>query len=153
MTFYVHVAEDGAAAYPRTLTDLRLLRRDVSFPAQISNDDAAAFGFFPVAPSPEPEGRFQTNERSAELVDGAWVEQWNTVPWTQEQIDAATAAQWDNVRDERNAKLVACDWTQLDDTPLSNTEKQSWAVYRQALRDITDQADPFAITWPAAPGA
>jgi hypothetical protein len=29
--------------------------------------------------------------------------------------------------------------------------KESWAIYRQALRDITNQADPFNITWPTPP--
>ena len=37
-----------------------------------------------------------------------------------------------------------------------NTEKgtaisESIKTYRQALRDITDQSDPFDITWPAKP--
>ena len=58
---------------------------------------------------------------------------------------------WVSVRSERNARLAACDWTQLPDSPLSNVEAQEWASYRQALRDITDQADPFNITWPKEP--
>lgn len=153
MSFYVYVAPSGDTTYPLTLTDLRLMRRDVSFPAQISNEDAATFGFYPVAETPQPEGRFQTAQRSAVHSGGAWVEEWIVTPWSQDQINAATAEQWDAVRADRNAKLAGSDWTQLDDTPLTNTEKQAWAVYRQALRDITDQADPFAIVWPAVPGA
>lgn len=57
-------------------------------------------------------------------------------------------AQWDEVRKERNALLAACDWTQLPDTPVDAAE---WATYRQALRDITTQADPFNIVWPEQP--
>jgi len=30
----------------------------------------------------------------------------------------------------------------------SLVDKTAWATYRQALRDITTQADPFNITWP-----
>ena len=59
-------------------------------------------------------------------------------------------AQWAIVRTQRNAKLAASDWTQLPDAPVDAAE---WAEYRQALRDVTDQTDPFDIAWPTAPGA
>ena len=58
--------------------------------------------------------------------------------------------QWPVVRAERDAKLAASDWTQLPDVPLAT--KEAWAAYRQALRDVTLQSDPFAIDWPVAPG-
>ncbi len=51
---------------------------------------------------------------------------------------------------ERKAKLVASDWTQLPDVPIST--KTAWAAYRQELRDITAQAGyPTEITWPTPP--
>lgn len=65
-------------------------------------------------------------------------------------IDPRTPeTEWPLVRAERDRRLLACDWTQLPDVPLST--KEAWAVYRQALRDITLQPDPFNIVWPAAP--
>lgn len=153
MSFYVHVTEDGQQTYPLTLTDLRFMRRDVSFPAQISDEDAATFGFYPVQETPRPEGQFQTVESSAVLVDGVWTEEWTVTPWTQEQISVATENQWSSVRADRNKLLADCDWTQLPDAPLSNIEMQKWASYRQALRDITTQSNPFNIQWPTVPGA
>jgi hypothetical protein len=54
------------------------------------------------------------------------------------------------VRAERSRLLSACDWTQLQDVPIAT--KEAWATYRQALRDVTEQADPFSIVWPVAPG-
>jgi len=42
-------------------------------------------------------------------------------------------------------RLANCDWTQLPDVPV---DADAWSVYRQALRDVTTQADPFAIVWP-----
>ena len=57
-------------------------------------------------------------------------------------------AQWAVIRAERNALLAACDWTQLPDAPVDSAE---WATHRQALRDITTQADPFNIEWPVEP--
>ena len=59
--------------------------------------------------------------------------------------------QWQAVRTQRDLRLMACDWTQLPDVPL--TTKEAWASYRQALRDITQQSDPFEIVWPARPTA
>ena len=55
------------------------------------------------------------------------------------------------MRKKRNALLAASDWTQLPDVPLET--KEAWAAYRQALRDITEQPDPFNIVWPTPPGA
>lgn len=58
---------------------------------------------------------------------------------------------WNLIRQERNRLLAASDWTQMADSPLSTEEQEDWAIYRQALRDITDQEDPDNIVWPIAP--
>ena len=58
--------------------------------------------------------------------------------------------QWPIIRADRDRRLLASDWTQLPDVPLAT--KEAWATYRQALRDITLQPDPFNIVWPVAPG-
>ena len=53
------------------------------------------------------------------------------------------------VRAERDALLAACDWTQVADAPVNPA---AWAVYRQALRDVTTQAGfPLNVTWPEPP--
>lgn len=53
-----------------------------------------------------------------------------------------------NVRKLRNQRLADSDWTQLSDVDLTAQQKADWAVYRQALRDITE-SDP--IVWPTPP--
>jgi len=54
------------------------------------------------------------------------------------------------VREERNLLLSKTDWTQLLDVPQSIRDK--WASYRQALRDVPQQAGfPDNITWPTKP--
>ncbi len=40
---------------------------------------------------------------------------------------------YDIIRQERLSKLYICDWTQLADSPLTQSKKQEWAVYRQQL--------------------
>lgn len=69
---------------------------------------------------------------------------------TKQWVDPRTEqTQWPVVRSQRNALLSASDWTQLPDVPLAT--KETWAIYRQALRDITEQTDPFNINWPVQP--
>ena len=70
--------------------------------------------------------------------------------WAQVQ-DGMAPNQWVIVRVERKARLESCDWTQLDDVPLTSEKKSEWQSYRQELRDITNQPDPFNITWPTPP--
>lgn len=59
------------------------------------------------------------------------------------------------LRDERDRRLTACDWTQLPDVPLSPASVQRWRVYRQALRDTPEavQAQGWggAVNWPIPP--
>jgi hypothetical protein len=59
--------------------------------------------------------------------------------------------QWVVVRSERNIKLQASDWSVLADVPITPEKKTEWETYRQALRDVTNQPDPFNITWPMPP--
>jgi len=59
--------------------------------------------------------------------------------------------QWVVVRAQRDGKLSSCDWTVLTDVPISDSKRDQWEIYRQSLRNITDQPDPFNITWPTPP--
>lgn len=72
---------------------------------------------------------------------------------TERDVEARHAERWSEVRAERNARLAACDWTQLADAPLSTEQRAAWGVYRQALRDLPAQLeqDPFNPDWPEAP--
>ena len=59
------------------------------------------------------------------------------------------ADQAKSVRTSRNDMLKDSDWTQITD---ATADKTAWAVYRMALRDITEQAGfPWTITWPTQP--
>ena len=53
-------------------------------------------------------------------------------------------------RRDRDYRHKQSDWTQLPDVPLAT--KEAWAIYRQALRDITSQSGfPLNIEWPVEP--
>jgi hypothetical protein len=61
---------------------------------------------------------------------------------------------WKRIREARNTLLTACDWTQLSDIPLSETQVAAWRQYRQTLRDITETFEtPEAVEWPQPPDA
>ena len=68
-------------------------------------------------------------------------------PVTQEELDKDAE---DLVKSRRYRELKDTDWTQLPDVPMNT--KEAWAVYRQALRDITEQEGyPQEVVWPSAP--
>ena len=83
-------------------------------------------------------------------IDGVWG------IGSQELYDAnmgfITAQASNEVIAKRDALLYASDWTQIPNNPLTPAEQQSWATYRQELRDVTSEAGyPFNVTWPIAP--
>lgn len=55
------------------------------------------------------------------------------------------------MRKRRNSLLRSSDWTQMPDVALSDEQRTAWQVYRQALRDITIDCDPYNIVWPVMP--
>ena len=68
------------------------------------------------------------------------------------KLEAKLNAAWTALRTERNARLAACDWVALADAHLSQDKKDAWADYRQALRDLPENAtDPTQVTWPVSP--
>jgi hypothetical protein len=69
-------------------------------------------------------------------------------------IPAPSALSAEQLRFNRNDLLRSSDWTQMNDSPLSNEQKTAWATYRQELRDITDlDAWPNLANedWPVEP--
>lgn len=56
---------------------------------------------------------------------------------------------WNEIRSKRNGLLNQSDWTQLED---SKENKESWATYRQELRDIPQTfSTPKNVIWPSRP--
>lgn len=72
-----------------------------------------------------------------------------------------TSQRWDDprtrvtelavVRTKRDALLDETDWVVTKAVETGVASSTPWKVYRQALRDITTQADPFNLVWPVAP--
>lgn len=68
---------------------------------------------------------------------------------TEDEIAADTLTKATEVRTQRNLLLSQTDWTQVEDT---SADKPAYAIYRQALRDISSQDGfPFDVVWPEQP--
>jgi len=75
---------------------------------------------------------------------------WKNFAWEKnlEQVYGQT-------RYKRNQLIASSDWTQVTDSPLSDSQKEAWRVYRQELRDIPDTfstvEEPNDVIWPTKP--
>ena len=56
------------------------------------------------------------------------------------------------LRNWRDTLLRESDWTQFTDSPLSESKKNEWKIYRQSLRDLpATESDPENATFPTKP--
>lgn len=133
--------------YPR---ELPKNWKDVSNFYLLDNTRLRQYGWFPVrvVPANKSENDVVTGQRfeigTTEVVQYEEIRQ-----KTQQELQEELNIEWENVRGERDKRLLECDWTQLPDVNLSNIN--DWKTYRQALRDITTQSNPKQITWPIKP--
>ena len=118
-------------------------------------------------------GAYQTSVRDGVVQDanGNWVENYvardmfvdttdeDGATTTKAEHEAAYQARLDakvaeSNRKTRNDLLDTSDWTQMNDSPLTNELKTEWATYRQELRGLSD-ADAWPNLaeddWPVAP--
>ena len=63
------------------------------------------------------------------------------------------ALAWWMVRQVRDEKLKSSDWTDTMSAidRLGVERFNAWQQYRQALRDVPLQGDPYGVVWPQAP--
>jgi hypothetical protein len=128
--------------------------RNMSLPKVWGSNVFNAMNIDPVLPgSPATTTQYQVSVRDGVIQDesGNWV--YNNVAKDmftddaelgtkaeqeaayQSNQDANTAAAH---RETRNKLLADSDWTQMNDSPLSNEDKTAWSTYRQELRDVSD---------------
>ena len=70
--------------------------------------------------------------------------------WEDGADDRAAAAN----RAKRNQLLADSDWTQMNDSPLTDEAKTAWATHRTALRDLTAHTNWPNLEdadWPVSP--
>lgn len=159
----VRIRQTGAVMYE---TELRSYLKANDGPSydQLTPEVMEAIGVDPVFEGPQATGGtvYQYSQAAGvEQVDGKWYTKYILGPvftdgeTTAAEQEAAYKAQKDAeqakaVREQRNAKLAASDWTQCKDIP--DNISSAWATYRQALRDVPSQAGfPWDTQWPTQP--
>jgi hypothetical protein len=76
---------------------------------------------------------------------------WTITPKTGDALRLAFQDKWVEIRTLRDRLLSQSDYTQLPDSNISIETRQAWTNYRQQLRDLTLQEDPFQLVWPTDP--
>jgi len=156
-----------------TQGQIRAANPNMSLPRVWKAATLDALDLDPVLRSPAATvGDYQVSVRDGVVQDanGNWVENYvardmfqdtteDGVTTTKSEHEAAYQAGLDakvaeGHRTTRNKLLADSDWTQMNDSPLSNEDKTAWATYRQELRDMSDLASWPNIAdddWPVAP--
>jgi len=136
--------------YPYSLGILRKDNPNISFSKQPSVSDMAAFNVYPVTEANPTvgDGQHLVKVWTPTLVSGEWVLAHQAVDLTSDEVAEATAVLAANIREERNKRLAATDWTGNSDVTMTI----AMTAYRTLLRNLTTQADfPTAINWPIKP--
>ena len=141
---------DEIINYPYSISQLRNAYPNVSLPAELTNSVLIEWDMYVVTPTPMPNDYTKNiTEGTPVLTDGVYYQNWIQTDASQSEIDYRLENQWFTIREIRNQLLAECDWTQLSDIP--QTIKDLWSTYRQELREITNQSNPFNIEWPVKP--
>lgn len=136
--------------YPYSLKNLREEYPNISFPSEPSEQMIIEWDMYEVRNTPKPTDYTKNIiEGTPILVDDVYYQNWIQTDASQSEIDLRLSAKWEEIKLVRNEMLLECDWTQLSDIP--NETKELWQPYRQSLRDITSQSNPFNIVWPDKP--
>lgn len=152
---YVLAPNQTVEKFPYSIDHLRRDNPNTSFPQNPSEDFLASWDVFVVRDQEEPvfdPATENCNQVNPTIDNGIWVATWQVTPASADEIAERLQAKSSEIREQRNQLLKDCDWTQLNDSPLSADNKTSWATYRQQLRDVTTQTRfPWDIQWPSTP--
>lgn len=141
---------DSEITYPYSLQQFRVDNKNYTFPLNIPTETLNEFGIFEVTQTAKPNDYTKNiSEGTPILTDGIYYQNWVQTNALDSEKELRLAIKWSEIRELRNQLLSECDWTQLGD--VSESIKTSYQSYRQDLRDITNQSDPFSIVWPEKP--
>ena len=136
--------------YPYSLQKLREDNPHMSFPSELTESLMVEFGIYQVRITPKPNDYTKNIlEGTPIIVEDNYYQNWEISDASESEINERIENKWEEIREIRAQLLQECDWTQLND--ISSEIKTLWQNYRQELRDITTQTNPFNILWPVKP--
>lgn len=149
---YLKIKEDQTIEYPYSINKLKNDYPNTSFPQNITNNLLLEYNIYQVLEVSKGNDYGKNYiELTPVLIGGTYYQDWEIVDASQEEIEQRKNNKWSEIRSIRSQYLSSCDWTQLEDAPFDTSKKNDWKKYRQSLRDITKQLNPFAIDWPIEP--
>jgi hypothetical protein len=144
--------ENGNIRYPYTTTQLKSENPNTSFPAVLTNEVLKTFDVYYVEATEYIDDYTKNIEEGTPILsDSSYIQIWNITDATEEEILAKIEENWVDIRILRDTLLSQSDWTQFQDSPLTDTTLTEWQSYRQSLRDVTSQPNPFNLIWPSKP--
>jgi len=152
---FAFVTNNAIEQYPIGAVEVKRRFPATSFQMPLEGQDLSDFGVAEVALTDQPtiDRNTQKLEEGTPVLDGStWRQAWNVIALSAEELQQVEDNAAASVRATRNEKLTASDWTQMTDSPLSDSDKTAWATYRQSLRDLpTASGFPHTMTWPEEP--
>ena len=141
---------NNQTVYPYSLENLKSDNPRTSFPSEMTELVMNEYDVYEVRQTPKPNDYTKNiTEGTPILVEGVYYQNWQQTDASISEINSRIESKWVEIRQIRNELLLECDWTQLSDIPTET--KTAWQTYRQELRDVTSQSNPFSIVWPAKP--
>jgi hypothetical protein len=144
---YTQIEDNKAKHSPVPLE--HLVSKGVIDTVDVTQEQLAAANVVPVTKclDQKPDDGYLYEMKIIQQADGSWAEEIVKVEISDEQYQNNIAARAQAVRADRDRMLASCDWTQIADASVPN--KEAWATFRQALRDVPLQAGfPFNVQWP-----
>jgi len=143
---------DGVITYPYTIKQLYSDNPNTSFPSNMDTASLQEWGVYEVSNTPKPTNYTKdVSEGTPELVSGSYQQVWVETDKSDSDISSSIELKWAEIREQRNVLLSDSDWTQFQDSPITGSKLTEYQTYRQELRDITTNENPFTLTWPTKP--
>lgn len=148
---YIKVS-GSVTTYPYTIQNLKSDNPNISFPNILTDSVLNDFNVYSVV-QVENGGDYTKNyvEGTPTQSGSLYLQNWTESDASSEDIETRKNEKWEEVRDIRDSLLSQSDWTQFQDTPITGSLLTDWQTYRQGLRDITTQDNPYSLTWPTKP--
>ena len=126
---------------------------DVSLPNDVSRASAESAGYICMESDTEPEFYTRWVHTPADSPDNVATKDADVgdiaIYLTDAEYDTVLAA---SARQKRDRLIAAADYLVTPDYPIESDRLAKVKIYRQALRDIPEQAGfPRTITWPEKP--
>jgi hypothetical protein len=140
--------------YPYSVQQLKMENKNISFPTNVSDSLLETFDVYKVELRDSGYDDDYTKdvlEVTPTLSGSVYVQTYQITDVDETTLNTRKEIKWEEVRESRNTLLKDCDWTQFQDSPITGSKLTEWQTYRQSLRDITNQENPYNITWPTKP--